>query len=475
MAEMFTSNASHDEVLSQIDNLAFLSQTRIRVYDQSAQLLFDSGDPQNVNVNLGVTNQLVISGNSATPGGLSGVISVAPNGNLPFTLPNSQSPITAMPNGVFIYRSVQATGSPFGFSLSGGPGGGGRSNLVETLPITNPQNASVIGNVELSEGPAYGRAVLNSVAAGWAIASAIAILLAAGLGWFISRRFSAPVLALTDATARMAAGDLSSRAEIKSRDEFGQLARSFNTMAGQIETTVTTLRTFVSDAAHEINTPLTALKTNLELAVNEPDFSQKEEFIQRAIEQNDRLEHLANELLDLSRLEASQPVRNLELFDLHNLIMQITEYFASRAEQAGRKFNLVLPEREISILGSRQQIQRALEDLLENALKFTLPEGSITLNVQLKDVDVILAIADTGIGIAPEDLPHLFRRFHRGHNSTEYPGNGLGLAIVKAIVSLHNGSVDVESAGEGKGSQFSIRMPLAPNNSGIPVNSPIED
>ena len=476
MAEMFSSNASHDEVLSQVDTLAFLSQTRIRVYDQAAKLLYDSGEPQNVNVNLGVTRQLVISGNSATPGGLSGVISVAPNGNLPFPPPNSQSPITAMPNGVIIYRSVQATGSPFGFYLSGGPGGGdGRSSLVETLPITNPQNASVLGNVELSEGPAYGRAVLNSVAAGWAIASAIAILLAAGLGWFISRRFSAPVLALTEATARMAAGDLSSRAQIKSRDEFGQLARSFNEMAGQIETTVTTLRTFVSDAAHEINTPLTALKTNLELAANEDNLSQKEDFIQHAIEQNERLEHLANELLDLSRLEASQPVRNFESFDLHDLIMQVAEYFASRAEQAGRKFNLVLPDREIPMLGSRQQIQRALEDLLENALKFTQPDGSISLQVQTNETELVLTIADTGIGILPEDLPHLFRRFHRGHNSIEYPGNGLGLAIVKAIVSLHNGSVDVESAGEGKGSQFSIRLPLAPYNFGIPVNSPIED
>jgi signal transduction histidine kinase len=381
-----------------------------------------------------------------------------------------------MPNGVFIYRSVQATGSPFGFSLSGGPGrGDGRSSLVETLPITNPQNASVLGNVELSEGPAYGRAVLNSVATGWAIASAIAILLAAGLSWFISRRFSAPVLALTDATARMAAGDLSSRTQIKSRDEFGQLAHSFNEMADQVETTVTTLRTFVSDAAHEINTPLTALKTNLELAANEDNFSQKEEFIQHAIEQNERLVHLANELLDLSRLEASQPVRNFKIFNLNDLVMQVAEYFASRAEQAGRKFNLVLPDREIALLGNRQQIQRALEDLLENALKFTLPEGSITLNVQLKDVDVILAIADTGIGIAPKDLPHLFRRFHRGHNSTEYPGNGLGLAIVKAIVNLHNGNVEVESPGEGKGSQFSIRLPLAPKNSGISSESSIEN
>ena len=273
----------------------------------------------------------------------------------------------------------------------------------------------------------------------------------------------------------MAKGDLSSRASLKNRDEFGQLARSFNDMADQVEATVTTLRTFVSDAAHEINTPLTALKTNLELAVNERNGIQREEFIQRAIEQNERLEHLANELLDLSRLESPQTIRNFEVFDLHDLIAQIAEQFASRAEQAGRKFTLVLPDREISMLGNRQQIQRALEDLLENALKFTQPEESIRLSVQLKDADVALTIADTGIGIMPEDLAHLFQRFHRGHNSTEYPGNGLGLAIIKAIVTLHNGAVDVESTGQGKGSQFSIRLPLAPNSSGIPGQFPIEN
>jgi len=461
MTEMLTTNASHEEIQSQVENLAFLSQTRVRVYVQAGQVLYDSGEPQNVKLNLGVTRQLVVNGNSTLVGGLSGVISVAPNDNLPFTPPVTNSPITAMPNGVFIYRSVQANGSPFGFYLSTVPGSdNARSTLVETLPINSQQNSNVIGNVELSEGPAYGSAVLTSVARAWVIASAIAILLAAGLGWYISRRFSAPLLALTDVTGRMAKGDLSSRASLKNRDEFGQLARSFNEMADQIETTVTTLRTFVSDAAHEINTPLTALKTNLELAVNEPNLPQREEFIQRAIEQDERLEHLANELLDLSRLEASRSIKDFAQFDLHELISQVAERFASRAEQARRKFNLILPGREIPLMGSRQQIQRALEDLLENSLKFTQTDGSITLEVKLNDQDVILTIVDTGIGVAPDDLPYLFQRFHRGHNSTEFPGNGLGLAIVKAIVTLHNGTIDVESAGQGKGCKFKVRLPI---------------
>ncbi|HEX9332788.1 MAG TPA: HAMP domain-containing protein, partial [Anaerolineales bacterium] len=116
-------------------------------------------------------------------------------------------------------------------------------------------------------------------ARGWMFASVIAVLLAVGIGWYISRRISAPILALTDVTGRMAHGDLSSRANVESRDEFGQLGRSFNEMAVQVEKTVTTLRLFVSDAAHEIRTPLTVLRTNLDLMLDEKDAADRVAFV----------------------------------------------------------------------------------------------------------------------------------------------------------------------------------------------------
>ena len=165
MTEMLTTNASHEEIQSQVENLAFLSQTRIRIYVQTGQVVYNSGEPQNVKLNLGVTGPLVVEGNGVSGGGLSGVISVAPNGNLPLPSPASNSPITAMPNRVLIYRSVQASGSPFGFYLSNMPGSAvTRSALVETIPIAGQQKNQILGNVELSEGPAYGSAILASVA-----------------------------------------------------------------------------------------------------------------------------------------------------------------------------------------------------------------------------------------------------------------------------------------------------------------------
>ncbi len=462
VTDMLNGNVSHDEVQSQIENLAFLSQTRVQVYDTDGHLLYDTGLPQNLSVNLGVMKQAL--GQTNTNGSVNQmhVISVLPNNNA--QLPTNDVTIQVAPvsngNEVFIYHSVHAGGSPFGFYLNGVDAlQNSRSDLVVSETIRDSQNSKNLGTVTLSDGPAYGSAVIASIVKGWVPASVIAVLLAAAVGWFISRRFSAPVLALTDVTSHMAQGDLSSRAGTKSQDEFGQLAHSFNEMADQVETTITTLRTFVSDAAHEINTPLTALKTNLELAVNEDDPAQREEFVHRAIEQNERLENLANELLDLSRLEAFHSIRDFESFDLHNLVTQVAERFASRAEQAGRKFNLLLPDHEIPLWGSRQQIQRTLENLLENALKFTQADGSITLEVGQNVQDVILKISDTGIGILPDDLPYLFQRFHRGHNSSEFSGNGLGLAIARAIVKLHEGTIEVQSAGEGKGSTFSIRLP----------------
>jgi len=461
VTDLLQGNDSHDVVQSQIENLAFLSQTRVQVFDTEGHSLYDTGLPQNLSVNLGVMKQALNQAN--TPGAVTQmrVISVLPNDNA--QLPTNgaiQVAPTSNGNELFIYHSVQAGGSPFGFYLNGEAVlRNSRSNLVVSETIADPKSARKLGTVILSDGPAYGSAVIASVIKGWVPASVIAVLLAAVVGWLISRRFSAPVLALTDVTSQMAQGNLSSRASARSQDEFGQLARSFNEMADQVEATVSTLRTFVSDAAHEINTPLTALKTNLELARNEHDPRLREEFIQRSIEQDERLEHLANELLDLSRLEDTQSVRDFESFDIHDLVTQIAERFASRAEQAGRKFNLILPNHEMPVWGSRQQIQRALDNLLENALKFTQADGSITLEAGKNEQGVILTVSDTGIGILPDDLPTLFQRFHRGHNSSEYSGNGLGLAIAKAIVTLHDGTIEAQSTGEGKGSTFLIKLP----------------
>ena len=452
-------------VKDQVEGLAFLSQTRIRVLDAAGRVIADSGIPD-------ASKMISVSGAPAA-------------GQMMFSLPSSNAVQVEGGTQVAIFeRHVLATPDseflpPMGntvtqkadtiFFLNASPYGYGfvssavtasnrRSSQVVSQPLIG-----VPGTLEISGGPAYGQDILDAVSMAWLAASVIAILLAALAGWVASRDVTQPVLALTDTTRRMEQGDLSIRADIpdgKQAHEFHTLALSFNSMAQRVEDTVSTLRAFVSDAAHELNTPLTALKTNLELAANEPDPAQKEIFLVRAIEQNRRLELLTAGLLDLSRIEVLQSTPDPEPVQLRQLAAEAGERFASRAEQAERTFQLDLPEGEISVAGNPMQLQRALDNLLENALKFTPQGGAIQLQLEQKDDQVFLIVSDTGIGILPEDLPHLFSRFHRGRNSAEFPGNGLGLAIVKAIVAAHGGQVQVESAGHAQGSRFTVVLPV---------------
>jgi signal transduction histidine kinase len=354
------------------------------------------------------------------------------------------------------YFSVSASPFGYGFAVKGIMSPERRSSQVVSVPLDNS-----FGTLEISNGPAYGSDILRSVAVAWVIAGVLSIALAALAGWYISKQVTQPVMVLTEAAHSMEGGNLSARVMLPDEKqlEFTALAHAFNGMAGQIESTVSTLRAFVSDAAHELNTPLTALKTNLEMAVAESDVAQRQEFLVRALEQNQRLEKLTSNLLDLSRIEASDGASTFEPLDLRQSVAQTGERFASRADQADRNFSLSLPDNEVMILGNAAQLERVIGNLLENALKFTPTGGNISLALEKSETTAILAITDTGIGIPPEDLPHLFERFHRGRNSSPYPGNGLGLAIVKASVSAHRGNIQVESQ-VGQGTSMKIQLPL---------------
>jgi signal transduction histidine kinase len=273
----------------------------------------------------------------------------------------------------------------------------------------------------------------------------------------ISRRISAPLLALTQVATQMTVGDLSARADVTREDEFGTLAHTFNEMAQQVEETVVTLRRFVADAAHELHTPLTALRTNLELAANEKGEADRHTFIDHAQTQVERLAALTGSLLELSRLEAGTMKDEYASLDLVALVQETSEPYASQAEQAGLSFWLNLPAEAVTLWGDEARLGLALGNLLDNALKFTPDGGTVSVSVHQQNGWAELQVENTGIGIPVEDLPHLFSRFHRGCNAAAYPGSGLGLAIVKAIVEGHGGQVMVENTAQG--ARFSLRLP----------------
>ena len=470
LSAMMSARAPDDEMQSQVESLAFLTLTRIRVYGRDGQVLYDSGSPQNLKVKLGTVKQTFIQNSDALPKDKIFIsVGGSPSNEAAFPIPDTVSvpgPKELTSRNIFVYQSNRAGDSAYGFALKL-PGEASpvtaRSNQEVMTVLLDPKKNEKLGSVELSEGPAYGSAILASVARGWAFASAFAVLLAALIGRYISRRISAPVLALSDVTARMTQGDLSTRADVKSRDEFGQLARSFNEMAAQVEQTVSTLREFVADAAHELHTPLTALQTNLELAREERNASARNRYLARAQEQSQRLEALVKSLLDLSRIEAAASKSDLTPVNFSQLVQEVNEQFASRAEQTNHEFETGPIEESIFVLGDQDRLRQVMINLLENALKFTPAGGLVSVAFEVAEKEAKLTVADTGIGIPAEDLPHLFERFHRGRNASSYTGNGLGLAIVKAIVTAHGGDVAVESE-TGKGTRVIVSLVIDQEN-----------
>jgi signal transduction histidine kinase len=485
MADLSQLEVSSEELQSQLRSFSFLSQTRVRVLNAGGQVVADSGLPQGKQVAalpLGSGSPIMtiqhttVTTSTITEDGSTSteletertylvVVRDIPEETSETARPISptvlvnvvkplQDSMPAEPGEQSLAPAVHfmpASGTPYGFRFDGGGGSDGfRSNLVVRHPFRSLEG-ELLGYVELSQGPAYGRQVLESVVRGWAIASVVAVLLAVGVGWLVSHRISTPLLTIIDVTARMAGGDLSARAEIAGQDEFGVLARSFNQMADQVEGTVDALRRFVADAAHEVHTPLTALRTNLELAP-------QDEHIRRAQVQAERLAALTRGLLDLSRVEGQrQPQAEISI-DLGELLQDVSEPYASRAEQAELAFELTLPREPVVIEGRPAQVRQALANLLDNAIKFTPRAGEVRVQLYREEGHAVLSVEDTGIGIPPQDLPHVFERFHRGRNAAAYPGSGLGLAVVRAVAEAHGGCVEAENTVQG--TRFTVHLPL---------------
>lgn len=458
------------QLQANLKGLAFLSQTRVQVWAPNETLLADSGDPRQADENTQIAVSVEVDGIAQTfaqtaaaslPDVSESTIVIEPGffANVEENIvtevvdegPANVEEHAAMDSAGVITRTTTITreiegqalsvvGTQFGFGFAGEDASATAvSNLTVRRPIASA-DGRVLGFVELSQGPAYGRDILQSVFGGWLIASLVAVLLAGLVGWRASQRLVKPLLTLTAVTARMADGDLAARTAVQWQDELGTLGSSFNKMADQVEGTIITLRQFIADAAHELHTPLTALQTDLQTLRQtelEPGQAVK---IERAQAQAVRLQTLTNSLLDLSRIEAKTN-GDSELVNLNQLLQETAELFASRAEQSDIHFDLTLPDVVLQVQGSPLRLRQAIQNLLDNALKFTPAGGAVAVTLAQQDNFARLTITDTGIGIPEEDVPHLFGRFHRGRNTADFPGNGLGLAIVQAIVVGMNGRI----------------------------------
>ena len=453
---------SENLVQSQANTLSFLTQTKIEIFDQDGRLVVESGDPMDLQAVTTVSLEVATEEGMQTfqqtmdamdPDAVTSVVIVDSDSGRVEQSTNVRGDFAGLglPEGVFAPFTFGQPPTVFGLGGLGDPNL--RSDEMLERVLDTP-NGRPLGAVRLSQGPAFGQSILTTVTWGLVLAGGAAVALAAWLGWVISRRLTDPIRDLVQVTRGMAEGDLSVRARLEGPDELQELSRAFNTMTGRVGSTIDALRQFVADAAHELNTPLTALRTNLDLIARAlPD----EPNLARAIDQTDRLQTLAENLLSLSRLESGENGAVDQPVDLIRFLSERKETYATRLDQAGLQFQLDLPETLPQVRGDTAHLDRVMANLMDNAIKFTPAGGRVDLEADEAPGWVIMRVRDTGIGIPPEDLDFIFQRFHRGRNTAQFQGSGLGLAIVKRIIDLHRGRIHVKTSQEG--SVFEVRLP----------------
>ena len=332
-----------------------------------------------------------------------------------------------------------------------------RSSLIVEKEFFD-KDGDILGYVEISESPDYGGGIIKNVARGWAIASTVGIIVSLTFGFFMSRYLNRPLTNLEKVASEMKIGNYEIRSLIYKPEELASLSDTFNQMAAEIQHNIETLHHFISDAAHEIRTPLTSLRADLNLALAEKSVEGVKPMVERSLEQVDRLDRLVKNLLDLSRLESKEKEINRERINLSDKLMEICEIHASAAEQAGVDFQVQISNKPVFIYADPHQFQQAVGNLLNNAVKFSSPGGQVTLKMYKEFQSAMILVEDEGIGIPPDERGKLFNRFHRGKNTQNYPGSGLGLAISRAIIESHGGAIGILP--DKKKTIFYIRIPL---------------
>ena len=301
----------------------------------------------------------------------------------------------------------------------------------------------------------------------WKLAAVIpvAIILGSLLGWVMAGRALSPVHDVARAAQRISSSNLSLRIPSRnSGDELDYLILTFNRMIERLEASFRQMKQFSTDVSHELRTPITAIRGQIEVALfTAKTTDQYREAMFNAMQDIDRLSQIVRALLLLSQAESGQLTLQRSPLNLCAVVEEATEQFQIPAEAAGITLTAELPE-SCMLAADRVQIERMITNLLSNAIKFTPAGGRVRVAVEQLEGSVELVVEDTGCGIAPEFLPHIFDRFYRvpGTGTAPAPeqGLGLGLSFVAWIAKAHNGVVNVDSA-PGKGTRFRIRFPDA--------------
>ncbi len=342
----------------------------------------------------------------------------------------------------------------------------GRTRLRAYVAPIVTRSGQVVGFIQLAQSLRTVDSTLRD------LATLIIIIIAAGLataaigGWFIAGGILEPIDRVTLAAQKITrARDLGRRIEVPvTIDEVGRLALTFNEMLARIEELFRAQQRFVADVSHELRSPLTAVRGNLDLlkrgAADDP--AERAQVIDAIDSETARMSRLVSDLLLLARQDSGVPIARQPI-ELDTLLLEV--YRQAQITAKGVKVTLGAEDQAI-IVGDRDRLKQVLLNLVDNALKYTPQGGEVILGLTKDEAWVKIFVQDSGIGIAPDHIPNLFDRFYRVDKarSRDAGGTGLGLAIAKAVVDAHNGKITVESA-LGKGSTFTVWLPLAETKS----------
>ena len=340
---------------------------------------------------------------------------------------------------------------------------GNKTLIVAALNFKSPGNSDYL--VEFGQLLDTVETMLNHLFLQLVLGLPLAVFIIAAGGYLLVRRALTPVEQITRAAERITQHHLSGRLPVAhTGDEMERLSLSLNRMIARLDDAVQNSKRFVADASHELRTPLTVLRGELENLATDPrvgaDWRERGASL---LEEAEHLSKIVEQLFLLSRLDAGEAQAEWTRFDLSELARTTADQMGLLAEDKGIVLTYA-PGGPVPVEGDRVRLKQVVVNLLDNAIKYTPNNGRIQLQVQSVDGHAVLEVADNGIGISPEAVPHVFERFYRVvQTRTDHSESaGLGLSIVKSICSAHGAEVTVQST-VAQGSSFRVKLPLSKN------------
>jgi signal transduction histidine kinase len=287
------------------------------------------------------------------------------------------------------------------------------------------------------------------------IATAGGVLISLALGLLLARSLTRPVREITDATRAMAQGQLEQRVPVRSNDELGELAESFNQMSADLARANQSRRQMTADIAHDLRNPLTVIGGYLE-SLKDGKLKPTPERFETMQAEVQHLQRLVDDLRTLSLADAGELKLHLESVLPGELLERVVSAYRHQAEQQKIKLGLNVNSDLAEIQVDPERMEQVLGNLVSNAMRYTPKGGEIILSAEQAKGSLTVSVKDNGSGISPEVLPHIFERSYRGDESRSGNESGLGLAIAKSIVELHGGKISAQSEGLGTGSCFTV-------------------